>query len=72
MAILDGGGVLEAEREVGDREMMVWRPSRHCVRSGQGDLRLLQMELKSGGVPAVLSGVMVSMSRLLEKPGPKR
>jgi hypothetical protein len=26
--------------------------------------------LKSGGVSAVLSGVMVSMSRLLEKQGP--
>jgi hypothetical protein len=30
------------------------------------------VELKSGGVPAVLSGIIVSMSRLLEKLGPQR
>jgi hypothetical protein len=50
--------------------MVLWRCSRHGVRSGQGGLRILQMQLKSGGLPAVLSGVMVSMSRTLEKLGP--
>jgi hypothetical protein len=54
----------------GESEMVLWRPSRHGVRSGQGGLRVLQMCLKSGGVPAVLSGVMISMGRTLEKLGP--
>jgi hypothetical protein len=35
---------------------VLWRPSRHGVRSGQGGLWVLQMKLKSGGVPALLSG----------------
>jgi hypothetical protein len=40
------------------------------VRPQDGeDSGSFQMYLKSG-VPAVLSGAMVSMSRLLEKPGP--
>jgi hypothetical protein len=30
------------------------------------------MLLKSGGVPAVLSGAMISMGRTLEKLGPER
>ncbi len=30
------------------------------------------MYLKSGGVPAVLTGAMILMGRLLEKLGPKR
>ena len=30
------------------------------------------MLLKCGGVPAVLSGIMISMGRILEKLGPKR
>jgi hypothetical protein len=48
---------------------VLWRCSRHGVRSGRGRLQVLQMKLKSGGVPAVLSGVMVSMGRTLEKLG---
>jgi hypothetical protein len=51
---------------------VLWRPSRHGVRSGQGGLWVLQMKLKSGGVPALLSGAMISMGRTLEKPGPER
>ena len=50
--------------------MVLWRCSRHGVRSGQGRLRVLQMLLKSGGVPAALSGAMISMGRTLEKLGP--
>jgi hypothetical protein len=42
----------------------------HGASSGQGGLRVLQIYLKSGGVPAVLSGAMISMGRLLEKLGP--
>jgi hypothetical protein len=41
--IPSGVGVLAAEREEGDREMVLWRPSRHGVMSGQGRLRILQM-----------------------------
>jgi hypothetical protein len=48
---------------------VLWRGSRHGARSGQGGLRLLKMLLKSGWFPAVLSGAMISMGRLLEKPG---
>jgi hypothetical protein len=44
--------------------MVLWRCLRHGARS--------DVALKSGGVPAVLSGARISMSRLLEKPGPKR
>jgi hypothetical protein len=51
---------------------VLWRPSRHGVRSGRGRLQVLQMYLKSGCVPAVLGGAMISMGRLLEKLGPKR
>jgi hypothetical protein len=43
LAVPDGGGVLEAEREKGDRDMVLWRYSRHGARSGQGELRVLQM-----------------------------
>jgi hypothetical protein len=35
------------------------------VRSGQGGLRVLEIYLKSGGVSAVLSGAMISMSILI-------
>jgi hypothetical protein len=42
------------------------------VRGQDRGLRVLEMYLKSGGVPAVLSGIMISMGRILEKPGPKR
>ena len=49
---------------------MRWRFSRHGVRPGQRGLRILQMYLKSGGVPAVLSGAMISMGRTVEKLGP--
>jgi hypothetical protein len=52
--------------------MVLWRCSRHGVRSGQGRLWVLQMYLKSGGVPAGLSGSMISMGRTLEKLGPQR
>jgi len=51
---------------------VLWRCSRNCARSGEGGLRVLQMYLKSGGVPAVLGGAIISMGRRLEKPGPKR
>jgi hypothetical protein len=51
----------------GDREMVLWRCSRHGASSGQGGLRVLEIYLKSGRVPAVLSGAMISMGRLLEK-----
>jgi hypothetical protein len=40
---------------------VLWRPSRHGARSGQGGVWVLEMELKSGGVPAVLSGAMISL-----------
>ena len=56
----------------GDRETVLWRCSRHGVRSGQGGLRVLDMELKSGWFPAVFGGAMMSMGRTLEKLGPKR
>src|SRR5687768_11334829 len=46
------------------------RYSRPTVRSGQGRLQVLEMYLKSGGVPTVQSGAMISMGRLLEKLGP--
>jgi hypothetical protein len=52
--------------------MVLWRCSRHGVSSGQGGLWVLQMLLKSGGVPAVLRGAMISMGRTLEKLGPER
>jgi hypothetical protein len=52
--------------------MVLCRYSRPSVRSGQVGLRVLQMKLKSGGVPAVLSVAMISMGRTLEKLGPKR
>jgi hypothetical protein len=64
----DGSGRLGR----GDREVVLWRCSRHAARSGQGGLRGLEMWLKGGGVPAVLSGAMISMGKLLEKLGPKR
>jgi hypothetical protein len=70
--ILNGLDVLATEREEGDREMELWRPSRHGVRSGRGGLRVLQMLLKSGWFSAMLSGAMISMGRLLEKLGPQR
>ena len=41
--------------------MVLWRCSRHGVRSGQGRLRVLQMLLKSGWFPAMLSGAMISL-----------
>jgi len=53
----------------GDNEMVLWWCSRHGASSGQGRLRVLQMYLKSGCVPAVFSGAMHSMGRLLEKLG---
>jgi hypothetical protein len=40
---------------------VLWRCSRHGVRSAQGGLRVLQIWLKSGGVPAVLGGAMISL-----------
>jgi hypothetical protein len=46
------------------------RYSRPTLRPGQGGLWLLPMCLKSGGVPAVLSGGMIYMGRLFEKLGP--
>jgi hypothetical protein len=52
--------------------LVLWRSSRHGVRSGQGGPRVLEIYLKSGGVPAVLGGAMILMGRLLEKLGPKR
>jgi hypothetical protein len=71
LALPDGGGVLATEREEGDREMVLWRCSRHAASSGQRGLRILEIYLKSGCVHAVLGGDMISMGRLLEKPGPK-
>jgi hypothetical protein len=50
--------------------MVLLGSSRHGVISGQGGLRVLQMCLKSGWFPAVLSGAMISMGRTLEKLGP--
>jgi hypothetical protein len=41
--------------------MVLWRCSRHGVRSGQGGLWVLQMKLKSGWFPVVLGGVMISL-----------
>jgi hypothetical protein len=35
-------------------------------------LQVLEIWLKSGGVPAVLSGAMILIGRLLEKPGLQR
>jgi hypothetical protein len=52
--------------------MVLRRSSKHGVRSGQRGLRILQMQLKSGLFPAVLSGAMISMGRKLEELGPKR
>src|SRR5215203_5408013 len=54
----------------GAKEIVLWGCSRHGARSGQGGLRVLQMLLKSGCVPAVFGGAMISMGRTLEKPGP--
>jgi hypothetical protein len=51
---------------------VLWRCSGHGASSGQGELRVLKMELEIGGVPAVLSGAMIPMGRLLEKLGPQR
>jgi hypothetical protein len=64
--------ILRAEREEGDRKMVLWRCSRYGASSGQGGLRVLEIYLKSGGVPAVLSGAMISIGRLLKRLGPKR
>ena len=50
--------------------MVLWRCSRHGASSGRGGLRVLQMCLKSAGVPAVLGGAMISMVKAMEKPGP--
>jgi hypothetical protein len=52
--------------------VVLWRCSRHGVRSGQRGLRILQMKLKSGGVPAVLDKDIISMGWTLEKLGPQR
>jgi hypothetical protein len=51
---------------------VLWRSSRHGVRSRQGGLRGLEVCLKGGGAPAVLSGAMISTGRTLEKLGPQR
>ena len=40
---------------------MLWRCSRHCARSGQGGLRVLERYPKSGCVAAVLGGAMISV-----------
>jgi hypothetical protein len=52
--------------------MVRWRFSRPTARAGQGGLRDLQMWPKSGGVPDVLGGAMISMGRLLERLDLKR
>jgi hypothetical protein len=42
----------------GDKEMVLWRCSRDGVRSGQGGIWVLEMELEIGGVPAVIGGTI--------------
>ena len=50
---------------------VLWRPSRHGVRSGQGRFRVLEMYLKSGCVCVCAQlGHDLSMGMLLEKLGP--
>jgi hypothetical protein len=49
------------EWEEGDKEMVPCRYSRPIVRPGQGGLGILQIYLKSGGVPVVLGGAMISL-----------
>jgi hypothetical protein len=55
------------EWEEGLEDMVLYRCSRHGARSGQGGLRVLERYLKSGGVPAVLGGAMISVGGTLEK-----
>jgi hypothetical protein len=53
----DTGGEWEERLQ----EMVFWKCSRHGVRSGQGGLRVFQVWLKSGGVPALLGRSIISI-----------
>ncbi len=71
LAVPDGGGVLEAEREEGEgddalRVLKAWCEIRTGKSPGPSDVAEVRMRL------CVLNGAMISMGRTLEKLGPQR
>jgi hypothetical protein len=71
LAVPDGRDVLAAAREEGDREMVLWRPSRHGAR-GKDREAPGPWEVPEEWMRPCRArwGHDLSMGRTLEKPGP--